>query len=371
MRKSIKLLVACMLCSPVAIVAQEQDSLFARKSKVAIEYGRGISFNLKESTTATAVASEEELSHKKSINNSNMLYGLIPGLQVLQNSGNAWDDAATLRVRGYGTSSSTTPLVLVDGFERSLDQISADEIESVTVLKDAASTALYGMKGANGVILITTKSAKTEKAKVTFDAKWGSNSRMVPQYDVIGTAEYYETQYKTLYNSKIYTGSSKAEAYNYADKTLLDAKNGGLGYLVYTVPDGEKLIGNNFKLNPNAKLGYSDGKYYYTPDDWYDEVFSSNFRQEYNVNISGRSDKLNYYASVGYLNDSGIIQNSAYKRYTGRAKVDYQAKEWLKVGTNIAYTYSDSQAPDYQDGDSWGSSANLFYVSNTIAPICT
>ena len=75
MRKSIKLLVACMLCSPVAIVAQEQDSLFARKSKVAIEYGRGISFNLKESTTATAVASEEELSHKKSINNSNMLYG--------------------------------------------------------------------------------------------------------------------------------------------------------------------------------------------------------------------------------------------------------------------------------------------------------
>lgn len=126
MRKSIKLLVACMLCSPVAIVAQEQDSLFARKSKVAIEYGRGISFNLKESTTATAVASEEELSHKKSINNSNMLYGLIPGLQVLQNSDNAWNDAATLRVRGYGTSSSTTPLVLVDGFERSLDQISAD-----------------------------------------------------------------------------------------------------------------------------------------------------------------------------------------------------------------------------------------------------
>ena len=76
MRKSIKLLVACMLCSPVAIVAQEQDSLFARKSKVAIEYGRGISFNLKESTTATAVASEEELSHKKSINNSNMLLWL-------------------------------------------------------------------------------------------------------------------------------------------------------------------------------------------------------------------------------------------------------------------------------------------------------
>ena len=115
-----------------------------------------------------SVASEEELSHKKSINNSNMLYGLIPGLQVLQNSGNAWDDAATLRVRGYGTSSSTTPLVLVDGFERSLDQISADEIESVTVLKDAASTALYGMKGANGVILVKTKRGRMGKPEINF-----------------------------------------------------------------------------------------------------------------------------------------------------------------------------------------------------------
>ena len=300
---------------------------------------------------------------------SNILSGQVTGISSVQYSGEPGADAADIYVRGIATTNNATPLIQVDGVERDFSQIDPNEIESVTILKDASATAVFGVRGANGVILITTKSAKTEKAKVTFDAKWGSNSRMVPQYDVIGTAEYYETQYKTLYNSKIYTGSSKAEAYNYADKTLLDAKNGGFGYLVYTVPDGEKLIGNNFKLNPNAKLGYSDGKYYYTPDDWYDEVFSSNFRQEYNVNISGRSDKLNYYASVGYLNDSGIIQNSAYKRYTGRAKVDYQAKEWLKVGTNIAYTYSDSQAPDYQDGDSWGSSANLFYVSNTIAPI--
>ena len=304
-------------------------------------------------------------------NITNALSGQVAGIQTV-NANGAPGASATVRIRGIGSmSSSNAPLYVVDGvpYDGDMSSINPQDIESLSVLKDAAANSIYGARGANGVILITTKSAKTEKAKVTFDAKWGSNSRMVPQYDVIGTAEYYETQYKTLYNSKIYTGSSKAEAYNYADKTLLDAKNGGLGYLVYTVPDGEKLIGNNFKLNPNAKLGYSDGKYYYTPDDWYDEVFSSNFRQEYNVNISGRSDKLNYYASVGYLNDSGIIQNSAYKRYTGRAKVDYQAKEWLKVGTNIAYTYSDSQAPDYQDGDSWGSSANLFYVSNTIAPI--
>lgn len=145
--------------------------------------------------------------------------------------------------------------------------------------------------------------------------------------------------------------------------------NGGLGYLVYTVPKGQKLIGTNFKLNPNATLGYSDGTYYYTPDDWYDEIFGSNFRQEYNANISGKSEKISYFASVGYLNDSGLIANSAFKRYTGRAKVDYQAKKWLKVGTNLAYTYSDSEAPEYQDADSWGSTANLFYVVNSLGPI--
>ena len=315
-------------------------------------------------TGSASTIKADKLEERIVSNITNALSGQVAGIQTV-NANGAPGASATVRIRGIGSmSSSNAPLYVVDGvpYDGDMSSINPQDIESLSVLKDAAANSIYGARGANGVILITTKSAKTEKAKVTFDAKWGSNSRMVPQYDVIGTAEYYETQYKTLYNSKIYTGSSKAEAYNYADKTLLDAKNGGLGYLVYTVPDGEKLIGNNFKLNPNAKLGYSDGKYYYTPDDWYDEVFSSNFRQEYNVNISGRSDKLNYYASVGYLNDSGIIQNSAYKRYTGRAKVDYQAKEWLKVGTNIAYTYSDSQAPDYQDGDSWGSCTDLSFI---------
>ena len=91
------------------------------------------------------------------------------------------------------------------------------------------------------------------------------------------------------------------EAYAFADAALLDDKNGGVGYLVYTVPEGEKLIGTNFKLNPNATLGYSDGKYYYRPDDWYDEAFgNSNLRQEYNVSVAGASDKINYYMSTHF-----------------------------------------------------------------------
>ena len=94
-----------------------------------------------------------------------------------------------------------------------------------------------------------------------------------------------------------------ADAYAYANNTLFDAKNGGLGYQVYTVPKGENLIGTNFKLNPNATLGYSDGTYYYTPDNWADETFRTSLRQEYNLNVSGGNDKSTFYMAFGYLDD--------------------------------------------------------------------
>ena len=322
-------------------------------------------------TGSASTIKADKLEERVVANISNALSGQVAGVQSVSANGAPGSDA-TIRIRGIGSmSSSNAPLYVVDGvpYDGALSSINPQDIESLSVLKDAAANAIYGARGANGVILITTKTAKSEKATVTLDAKWGSNSRMVPNYDMIGVGEYYETQYKSLYNSQVYAGASAADAYAYADNTLFDSKNGGLGYQVYTVPNGEKMIGSNFKLNPNATLGYSDGKYYYKPDDWYKEVFSSNLRQEYNVNISGRSEKINYYASAGYLEDSGIIQNSAYKRYTGRAKVDYQAKSWLKIGTNMAYTYADSQYPENQDEDAWGSSGNLFYISNTIAPI--
>ncbi|WP_321334730.1 TonB-dependent receptor [uncultured Bacteroides sp.] len=335
---------------------------------IIVAYGQ----QKKSSFTGSAgVVNSEKLSERVVSNITNAVSGQIAGVQSVNNSGQP-GSSATIRIRGIGSmSSSNAPLYVVDGvpYDSDISAINPQDIESMTVLKDASANAIYGARGANGVILITTKTGKSGSAKVTFDAKWGSNSRMIPQYDVIGTGEYYETQYKALYNSKAYAGSSSSVAFDYADKTLLDSKNGGLGYLVYTVPTGEKLIGTNFKLNPNAKLGYSDGTYYYKPDDWYNEIFGSNLRQEYNASVAGGSEKINYYTSVGYLDDSGLIANSAFKRYTGRAKVDYQAKKWLKVGTNLAYAYTDSESPESQSADSWGSSGNLFYVVNTLAPI--
>ena len=324
----------------------------------------------KSSFTGSAGTMNADKIATRSVSNiTNAMSGQVAGVQMTSDNGQP-GESAKIRIRGIGSmASSNDPLYVVDGvpYDGDISSINPSDIESLTVLKDAAANAIYGARGANGVVLITTKSGQNGEARVTFDAKWGSNSRAVPNYDVISNpGEYYETMFKALYNSKAYAGASAADAYAYANNTLFDAKNGGLGYQVYTVPKGENLIGTNFKLNPNATLGYSDGTYYYTPDDWYDEIFGSSFRQEYNASVS---DKISYYASAGYLNDTGLIQNSAFKRYTGRGKVDYQAKKWLKIGTNLAYTYSDSQAPDNQTSDDWSSSGNLFFIVNSIAPI--
>ncbi|MFA6819488.1 MAG: TonB-dependent receptor [Bacteroidaceae bacterium] len=323
-------------------------------------------------TGSASDVKSEEISQHVTSNAVNAVVGKVAGLQASSTSGDP-GSAPTIRIRGIGsmTADGSAPLYIVDGAptELGINNINPQDIESISVLKDAAASAIYGARGANGVIIVTTKRAKKgQPAKITLDAKFGSNSRLVPQYDVISDpAEYYETQYRAMYNSIAYHGGTAAQAYAYANTNLLDRNNGGLGYLVYTVPKGENLIGTNFKLNPHATLGYTDGTYTYRPDNWYDETFHNSFRQEYNVSISGSEGKLSYYTSLGYLNDGGFVANSRYQRYTSRTNIDYQAKSWLKFSTNMGFTHNDTQKPSY--GTTWGSSGNLFYVVNNIGPI--
>jgi TonB-linked SusC/RagA family outer membrane protein len=327
----------------------------------------------KESFTGSASTIETEDIVKRQVSNiTKGLAGQVAGVQTISANGQP-GTSATVRIRGIGSmSASNAPLYVIDGvpYDGSISAINPNDIATLTVLKDAAASAIYGARGANGVILITTKKGKAgAEPVVTVDAKWGNNRRGVPGYDVMeDPAMYYETFYKSMYNSKINDGTSVAEAHNFARTNIFDKNNGGLGYQVYTIPDGEYFIGTNGKLNPNAKLGYSDGEFYYTPDNWYDELFDKgNLRQEYNVTISGSSDKISYYVSGGYLDDSGIVSGSGFSRFTGRSNVTYQVTDWLEVGSNIDYTNYNVKSPSGQT--SWGSSGNLFYVSNLIAPI--
>ena len=237
------------------------------------------------------------------------------------------------------------------------------------MLKDAASTALYGARGANGIIMITTKKGDVGKSSISIDAKYGVNSRGVKNYEVLTNPQnYLENQYTAIYNAGIYNlGYSPTQANTYANSKITTGSEGGSGYSIFTVPSGQLLIGLNGKLNPNASLGYSDSKYYYTPDNWSDEIFQNNARQEYNINFSGSQSGFNYYLSFGYLDDQGVISNSGFTRYSGRFKSDYQIKKWLKVGANVNYNNSTSRYPSEQTSST--SSGNAFFIANNIAPI--
>lgn len=322
-------------------------------------------------TGSASMVGAETIESRVSTDVTAALAGTTPGVQIISSSGDPASGGGTIRIRGIGSmSASNSPLYIVDGmpYDGSISDINPGDVESMSVLKDAAASAIYGARGANGVVLITTKRAGTSDAKIRFDAKWGSNSRLIPQYDVItDPALYYETHYRMMYNSQIYAGKSPSEAYAYADANLFNQNNGGLGYQVYTIPAGEKFIGEDFKINPSAVLGYSDGQYYYIPDDWYGLTFRDSFRQEYNLSVSGAKDRLNYYGSIGYLNDGGIVKNSGYQRYTARINVDYQAKPWMKITSSMSYAHSDSQTASYSS--SYGSSSNIFYVTNMMGPI--
>ena len=348
-------------------VALDPDSEYLDET-IVVAYGTATKSSF---TGSASMIKAETIEARVTTNVTSALAGTTPGVQVISSSGDPSSSEATIRIRGIGSmSASNAPLYIVDGmpYDGKISDINPSDVESMSVLKDAAASAIYGARGANGVVLITTKRAGSADAVVRVDAKWGSNSRLIPQYDVISDpALYYETQYRMMYNSQIYAGKTPAEAYEYADTYLFDNNNGGLGYKVYTVPEGEKFIGEDFKLNPAATLGYSDGKYYYRPDNWYDETFHNSFRQEYNLSVSGSSGKLKYYGSAGYLNDGGIVNNSGFERYTARINADYQAKSWMKIISNMSYTHTDSKTASYSD--TYGSSGNIFYVTNMMAPI--
>ena len=352
-----------------AVNAALEPDTESLEETIVIAYGTATKSSF---TGSASMVDAQTIESRVSTDVTSALAGTTPGVQVISSSGDPASSGTTIRIRGIGSmSASNSPLYIVDGmpFDGSISDINPNDVESMSVLKDAAASAIYGARGANGVVLITTKRASgSTDAKIRFDAKWGSNTRLIPQYDVItDPAEYYETHYRMMYNSQIYAGKSSEEAFAFADAGLFDQNNGGLGYQVFTVPVGEKFIGKDFRLNPKATLGYSDGEYYYIPDDWYRETFHSSFRQEYNMAVSGGRDRLTYYGSVGYLNDGGIVDNSDYQRYTARINADWQAKTWLKVSTSISYSHADSQTASYSS--SYGSSGNIFYVTNMMGPI--
>ena len=326
-------------------------------------------------TGSAGVVESEDVNKLQTTNAANALAGRVSGVQLTNASGQPGAESPTIRIRGISSiNAGKDPLIILDGvpYDGSLNMISNQDIESMTVLKDAASAALYGARGANGVIIITTKKGTSGQTKVTFDAKWGSNSRGTQDYNYItNPAQYYEMYYGALKNYFMNAQDMTAsQAHLMANNNLTANNDYGLGYNVFTVPAGQYMIGENGKLNPNATLGnrvmYNGQEYLLLPDNWSDAAYKHGLRQEYTFTASAGTDKSSFYASFNYLNNEGIAHNSDYERIMGRLKADYQVKEWLKIGANMAYTHFDSNQLG-NDG-STGDTGNVFALTQ-MAPI--
>ena len=303
--------------------------------------------------------------------------GSAPGVTLSSDSGDP-SSSPTIRIRGISSiTAGNDPLIIVDGapYSGDLGNLNPNDVESMTVLKDAASNALYGARGANGVVIITTKSAnKNGEAKVTFDAKWGANTRALQNYDVItDPGQYYEQHYKAMTNYYVNAmGMTPQQAWITANNNIGGPQgNGGLGYMVYNVPEGQFLIGQNGKLNPNATLGnivnYNGVNYLLMPDDWEELGTRTGLRQEYNFSINAATDRSSFYVSLGYLSNEGITENSDMKRLTARLKGDYQVKPWLKVGANMSYARFEHNS--LSNNGASNSTGNIWAFTTTMAPI--
>lgn len=307
--------------------------------------------------------SGETLKKMQTTNISKSLEGAVAGLQTSSTSGTP-GSSAEIHIRGFGSVvASESPLIIVDGtpYEGSLNSIAAQDIESITVLKDAAANSMYGARGSNGVIMITTKRGTAGKITINFDAKVGVNSRGVPAYDVISDpVEYYEMTWEAIRNSVYYTGSKDlAQAGIYASAAMLPEYLGNDYNIYRNIANNEIVLPGTGKINPNAV----DRKW---NDNWNKDVFRSGIRQEYNVSAAGGSDVTQGYMSLSYLNDQGYVPNSGFKRISMRAKVDHTVNKFIKAGINIAYSNTDQTQYNDTEGSNY---ANLFFFSQSIAPI--
>ncbi len=337
---------------------------------ITVAYGT----STKKSFTGSAtVVSSEKIEKKNATEVSKALAGEVAGVRVVNSSGQP-GTSATIVVRGMGSvNASSTPLYVVDGvpFDGDISGIDPSDIASTTVLKDATATSLYGSRGANGVILITTKTGTAgSEAKIDVDVKYGGNMRLLPMYDVISTPEEYLTMsWQSLYNNYRYAKNMTQEnAVRMANNNLFSDKGIPTAYNIWNM-SGNLLVNPyaaDGSISPSLADGISRKAGYENMESWKDNIFRVGQKAEATVKISGGSDKTTYYTSFGYLKDEGYYIGSDFNRFSVRSNISHQAKKWLKGNLNMNYSYSELNDPG-QSGD--GTMNNGFYYVNCIPAI--
>ena len=325
---------------------------------VVVAYGTAKRQSL---TGSVAVVDSKKISDRINTSVTGALEGSAPGVQV-NNSYGEPGQAPKIHIRGVGTlvNGADQPLYIVDGtpYEGNIAELNPNDIESMSVLKDASSAALYGNRAANGVILITTKKAKyASKPNITLKVDHGFYRRGLPEYDRLGPDQWMEASWKAMKNSALSGGivTTEADAADYATKQLVT------DYARRNIYDGasDALFNSNGKLIAKIRPGYDDL-------DWAKGVERTGHRQEYNLSAAVSGDKFNIYSSAGYLNEQGYIRNSSYERFTGRINTTYNATKWLELGINLSGTSANRNFNPNASGNMF---ANPFYVTRYMAPI--
>ena len=314
-------------------------------------------------TGSSASVSAEKLGVRPITNIGQALEGIAAGVTTTSTGGQPGSSPA-VRIRGFGSiSSSNDPLYVVDGvpYSASIANLNNDDIQSITVLKDAASTALYGARAANGVVMVTTKKGLNGKNSINIKYTKGFNTRALPEYDRVGPADYYPLMWEANRNNLAYRAASPV-AIATANSTASAGLGAivGTGYNVYNVPFAQ-LVGTDGKLNPSAQLIYNS-------DDlnWEKAVMRQGIRDEVSANFSGSNGKSDYFLSVSYLNDKGYQIKSDYDRFTARLNVNSQMNSWFKVGANMNTTVTTSNQSTADGGTSF---VNPFFFTRGMAPI--
>ncbi len=332
-----------------------QEDATALEEVVVVAYGS----QTRESIVgAVGVVSSAVIETQQVTSPLRALQGAVPGLSLLTAGGQPGNNP-TIRIRGISSESlERGPLIVVDGapFSGNLNTISQDQIESVSVLKDASSSALYGSRASGGVILITTKKGFVNAApKVTLRSQIGISNPTIGIHDLAGPEDYLKLTWQALKNTNQYeNGQSASDAAQNATNGLIDY----LGYNPYSVTNPIDVNGN---LVEGANLLWDSS--------WEDEVIRQDYlRVNHNLSISGGSEKTRYFLSFDYLDEDGPVIPSNFERVATRLNLETQVNSWFKVGLNSSFSRSSSNNPDQTSGSTIQAISWIYGISS-IYPI--
>ncbi|WP_266204271.1 SusC/RagA family TonB-linked outer membrane protein [Pontibacter kalidii] len=334
-------------------------------------------------TGSAAQITTEKIAQRPVTNITNAIAGQAAGVQANAGSGQP-GSGPDIRIRGIGSIySSNDPLYVVDGvpYSGNIANLNVDDIENISILKDASSSALYGARAANGVVMVTTKKGKSGRNQINLKISQGVTNRGLKEYDRVNAYEYYPLVWEAQRNALAYattgavpledanklasgtwptrfTTGANAGKQNYNGKAVSDVSQ-ILGYNPFNVANTD-IVRPDGTLNPNANLLYADDL------DWFEPIERNGSRSDYGLNFSGGSEKSDYFVSMGYLNEKGFVIKSDYERFTGRVNVNTQATDWFKTGLNIAGTITESNQANTASSTGY---VNPFFFARNIGPI--